>query len=75
MKTSVAHLPLRAAGLAVVVAVAASGCAASSGGGSSTPSMSPLAAVKLAAKTTGQVNSFTATYSDADYHEYWAAFA
>jgi hypothetical protein len=61
MKTSVAHLPLRAAGLAVVVAVAASGCAASSGGGSSTPSMSPLAAVKLAAKTTGQVNSFTAT--------------
>jgi hypothetical protein len=60
MKAGITRLPLYAAGLATIVAAVA-GCAVGSGGGSSAPSMSPLAAVKLAAKTTGQVNSFTAT--------------
>jgi hypothetical protein len=60
MKARTTRLPLSAAGLATIV-TALAGCAAGAGGGSSAPSMSPLAAVKLAAKTTGQVNSFTAT--------------
>lgn len=60
MKAGTARVPWYAAGLATIAAAVA-GCAASAGGGSSASSMSPLAAVKLAAKTTGHVNSFTAT--------------
>lgn len=64
MKAGTARSPLYAAGLAMIVAAAA-GCAVSSsagaGGGSSAAPVSPLAAVKLAAKTTGKANSFTAT--------------
>jgi hypothetical protein len=64
MNARTTHFPLYAAGLAMIAAAAA-GCAASSsssagGGGSSTAPANPLAAVKLAAKTTGNVNSFTA---------------
>lgn len=61
MKARTTRMPLYAAGLATVAAAVAGCTAGSGGGGSSAPSMSPLAAVRLAAKTTGQVNSFTAT--------------
>ena len=67
MQVRSARLPLYTAGLAVIVAAAVSGCAASSGsssggGGSSAAApLSPLAAVKLVAKTTVTVNSFTGT--------------
>lgn len=66
MKASATRLPLRAAGLAVIAAVAVSGCAAGTSsatgtGRSSAAPASPLAAVQLAAKTTGKVDSFTAT--------------
>ena len=66
MNARTTRLPLYAAGLAMIAAAAA-GCAASSGsgarGGSSAAPVNPLAAVKLAAKTTSKVNSFTATMS------------
>ena len=67
MNARTTRFPLYAAGLAMIAAAAA-GCAASSsssshagGGGSSATPANPLAAVKLAAKTTSNVNSFTAT--------------
>jgi hypothetical protein len=57
--------PLYAAGLAAILAMSAVGCAAIPGaGGSSAPApASALAAVRLAAKATGGVNSFTGTLS------------
>lgn len=64
MQVRAARFSLFSAGLAVVAAAAVAGCSASTGtgtGGSSAAPVSPLAAVKLAAKTTGTVNSFTAT--------------
>lgn len=67
MNARTTRFPLYAAGLAMIAAAAA-GCAASSsssshagGGESSATPANPLAAVKLAAKTTSNVNSFTAT--------------
>jgi hypothetical protein len=68
MQVRATRLPLFAAGLAAITAMTAAGCAASSSssagtGGSSAPPASALAAVKLAATTTGRVNSFTGTLS------------
>jgi hypothetical protein len=61
MQAGAFRWPYRAAGLAVVAAMAVAGCATSSGSAAGGAQVSPLAAVKLAAKTTGQVDSFTAT--------------
>jgi hypothetical protein len=66
MKAAAFRRPFLAAGLAVIAAMAVAGCATSSssaaGGGSSPAApVRPLDAVKLAAKTTEQVNSFTAS--------------
>jgi hypothetical protein len=67
MNVRTTRLPRYAAGLAMIGAAVA-GCAASpgsgaGGGGSSAAPVNPLAAVRLAAKTTGTVSSFTATMS------------
>jgi hypothetical protein len=67
MQVRSARLPWYTAGLAVIAAAAVTGCAASSGsspggGGSSAAApLSPLAAVRLVAKTAVTVNSFTGT--------------
>lgn len=62
MQVRAARFSLFSAGLALVAGAAVAGCATSSGtGGSSAAPRNPLAAVQLAAKTTGEVNSFTAT--------------
>lgn len=60
--------PLYAAGLTVIAAAALTACSSSAGtapssGGSSAASASPLAAVRLAALTSGSVSSFTGTMS------------
>ncbi len=66
MQVRAARLSLYSAGLALIAMVTVSGCAAGSSagagaGGLSAAPANPLAAVQLAAKTTGKVNSFTAT--------------
>lgn len=67
MQVRVARLPLSAAGLVVIVAMAASGCSASSSSragaaeSSATAPANALDAVKLAAKTASNANSFTGT--------------
>jgi hypothetical protein len=66
MQAGAFRWPCRAAGLTVIAAMAVAGCAtspssAAGGGITSAAQVSPLDAVKLAAKTTEQVNSFTAT--------------
>lgn len=67
MQVRAARFSLYSAGLALIAAAALAGCGPGSGVAASGPSsaapVSPLNAVLLAAKTTGQVNSFTATMS------------
>jgi hypothetical protein len=64
MHARTARLPLCAAGLAAILAAALAGCAAGGSGASGTArtaSASPLAVVRLAAKTTDGASSFTGT--------------
>ncbi|MGH3264371.1 MAG: hypothetical protein ACRDNS_20520 [Trebonia sp.] len=69
MRVRNAHVPLYAAGLALIMAAAVTGCAAKSSsatgtGGSSAPAqVTPLEAVKLAAHTSRNATSFTGTMS------------